>query len=161
MRFLFVTLSALHLGPAIAFPAQSVRAAKRGILEDSHFVLGLGLRDVTVREEKKDEIEIAGTFGTPVPLIGGKKKQDTAFKSVGTTHITEPHYGTYYSGWKLTICPDRRQVRSRVLGRHPSDPYSVGEQNARRRPEGLQATRAQFVQGQHGRGRRQADLWWY
>ncbi|KAK7954682.1 hypothetical protein PG996_015494 [Apiospora saccharicola] len=81
MRFSLVTLSALQLTPALAFPARSVGAARRGILEDSHFVLGLGLRDVTVREEKKDEIEIVGTFGTPVPLIGGKKKQDTAFKS--------------------------------------------------------------------------------
>ncbi|KAK8001605.1 hypothetical protein PG991_013827 [Apiospora marii] len=81
MRLLSVTLSALQLAPAIAFPARSVRAAKRVALDDSHFVLGLDPREVTVREEKKDEIEIAGTFGTPVPLIGGKKKQDTAFKS--------------------------------------------------------------------------------
>ena len=89
MRFSFVTLSALQLAPAIAFPARSTSAAKRVTLDNSHFVQGLGIRDVTVREEKKDEIEIAGTFGTPVPLIGGSKKQDTAFKSVSTARIPE------------------------------------------------------------------------
>ncbi|KAK8066666.1 hypothetical protein PG997_013413 [Apiospora hydei] len=73
MSLLFVTLSALQLAPAIAFPAQSVRAAKRVSLDASHFVLGPDRRDIAaagtfdlqirksgpeIREEKKDEIEI-------------------------------------------------------------------------------------------------------
>ncbi|KAK8004052.1 hypothetical protein PG989_003771 [Apiospora arundinis] len=107
MKVSTVALSALQLVPAFAFPAKSVGAAKRGILEDSHFVLGLSARSVAAEstpgafdlqirkeakegkegkdkkeeEKKKDEIEIEGAFGTPVPLVGGKKKQDTAFKS--------------------------------------------------------------------------------
>ncbi|KAK8101422.1 hypothetical protein PG999_011796 [Apiospora kogelbergensis] len=86
-----MALSALQLAPVFAFPAKSVGAAKRGILDDSHFVVGLNRRtfDLQIREDKdkkekekkKDEIEIVGAFGTPVPLVGGKKKQDTAFKS--------------------------------------------------------------------------------
>lgn len=91
-----MALSALQLAPVFAFPAKSVGAAKRGILDDSHFVVGLNRRtfDLQIREDKdkkekekkKDEIEIVGAFGTPVPLVGGKKKQDTAFKSVRNHH---------------------------------------------------------------------------
>ncbi|KAK8110706.1 uncharacterized protein PG998_007163 [Apiospora kogelbergensis] len=78
MKFSIMALSALQLAPVFAFPAKSVGAAKRGILDDSHFTVGKfevefsaeTARTLTVTENK--------TPGTPPK--GFKLLEPSSFK---------------------------------------------------------------------------------
>lgn len=93
MRYSIAAALALAAIPALglpAVPAPGLAAGQRSISGtlDNH-VLSLGARDdkkkAKEEDEKKNEKDITGTFGTSVPLVGGDLKQDTSFKAVSSS----------------------------------------------------------------------------
>lgn len=89
MRYSIAATLALAIIPALglpAAPAPGLAAGQRcmsGTLNNR--ALSLGARDnkkAKEEGEKKNEKDLTGTFGTPVPLVGGDLKQDTSFKAV-------------------------------------------------------------------------------
>lgn len=92
MRYSITAALALAIIPALALPTPaSGLAATQPCLSgtpDSQAV-NLGTRDdkneAKEEGEKKNEKDLTGTFGTPVPLAGGDLKQDTSFKAVSSS----------------------------------------------------------------------------
>jgi hypothetical protein len=106
MKVLHAALCVTHLAPglslAVALPvlgsftsgqADTLTSANFVLSRDSKVVTGgsmaylrtrkeKGIPGASAEENKTDEVEITGAFGTPVALVGGNKKQDALFKSV-------------------------------------------------------------------------------